>query len=89
MLGNSPLSTPAVAKGEGLFPRLSHGNAIVVRDDLVPELRLERLDLAFPERLLKPDWVLEASLSLSQNQSRKRDLLSHVVRSFVGGRWAR
>ena len=88
-LGNSLSSTLAVAKGKGYSLVCHTGNAIFVRDDLVPELRLERLDLAFPERLFNPDWMLEASLSRSQNQGRKRDLLSHVVRSFVGGRWAR
>ena len=85
-LGNSLSSTLAVAEEKGYSLVCHTGNAIFVRDDLVPELRLEKLDLAFPERLFNPDWMLEASLLRGQNRAQKRSLLAYVGRRFGRGR---
>ena len=60
-IGNSFASTLACAKDKGYTLVCHTGNMIFVRNDLMYLLNIEEIDLKYPERLFKSDWVSKSS----------------------------
>ena len=57
LTGNSFSATLSVARRKGYSLVCHTGNMVLVRDDLVSQLKLDPLDLDFPERLFLSSWI--------------------------------
>ena len=70
-VGNSFSSTLEVAKAKGYGLVCHTGNMIFVRNDWLPRVELDELDIDFPERLFNSDWLPQhrrPKNSLSRNR---------------------
>lgn len=71
--GNSFSSTLSVAREKGYTLACHTGNMIFIRDDLLPRLGLAELDISYPERLFRTQWLVQKkppNLSMAQKLKR-------------------
>lgn len=78
-IGNSFSSTLQVANNKGYNLVCHTGNMIFVRNDLINNLNLSNIDLAFPERLFNWYWVVD----ITNGKSLCKHILRKITPNFI------